>query len=224
MDQKKRNDKNITAAVRVVIGGLAVLWLSSPAFAGVADAPPPVLGGQLSTVMFIVPGVVRHSNLRTEFLCTSLDTLPLTFAVEVFDAAGLLVNKAGDPISNGAQTLGPGETRTVSTGGTLAMHEDTVIEPVCIGGDRDGGLCECVGGTCSGGTCVGGATPGALCPLGLNCTNNGTCSTMDVGNGSARIVSTSKKISCSAFVLDKLNSPPTGMVSLKVISKKQKGE
>ncbi len=221
MDLRKRSYKGVAAAAQVIVlSGLAVLWVGSPAFAGVADAPPPVLGGQSSTVMFIVPGVVRHSNLRTEFLCTSLDTLPFTFAVEVFNASGFLVNKASDPISNGAQTLGPGETRTVATGGTLALHEDTVIEPVCIGGDRDGGLCECPGGTCNNGVC----SDGTACPLNLNCTNNGTCSTIDVGNGSARIVSTSRKITCSAFVTDKLNSPPTGMVSLKMISRKQKGE
>lgn len=46
-----------------------------------------------------------------------------------------------------------------------------------------------------------------------------------VKNGSARIVSTSKKIDCTAFIADQVNSPPTTMMSLKVLSKnKQKGE
>ncbi len=46
-----------------------------------------------------------------------------------------------------------------------------------------------------------------------------------VRNGSARVVSTSKKIACSAFITDEINDPPSGMASLKVIAKtKQRGE
>lgn len=42
-----------------------------------------------------------------------------------------------------------------------------------------------------------------------------------VKNGSARIVSTSTRITCLSFVTDDLNDPPTGMVALKVIQKKK---
>jgi hypothetical protein len=46
-----------------------------------------------------------------------------------------------------------------------------------------------------------------------------------VKNGSARILATSSRITCSAFVTDDLNDPPASMVDLKVIvKKKQKGE
>lgn len=45
-----------------------------------------------------------------------------------------------------------------------------------------------------------------------------------VRNGSARIISTSKKIVCSVFVVDELNDPPTTMGQLSVIYKKQRGD
>jgi hypothetical protein len=40
-----------------------------------------------------------------------------------------------------------------------------------------------------------------------------------LGNGSARILSTSKKLACTAFVADRLNSPPTSAWQLTVIAK-----
>ncbi|MFQ5667539.1 MAG: hypothetical protein ACE5I7_14100 [Candidatus Binatia bacterium] len=46
-----------------------------------------------------------------------------------------------------------------------------------------------------------------------------------VRNGSARIVSTSKKIACSAYLVDCLNTPPNSMTALTVIGKtRQKGD
>jgi len=46
-----------------------------------------------------------------------------------------------------------------------------------------------------------------------------------VKNGSARILATSTRITCSVFLTDDLNDPPASMVSLKVIlKKKQTGE
>ena len=45
------------------------------------------------------------------------------------------------------------------------------------------------------------------------------------GNGSARILATSKKLVCTAFVADPSNAPPTSMVHLDIISKlKQRGD
>jgi hypothetical protein len=45
------------------------------------------------------------------------------------------------------------------------------------------------------------------------------------GWGSARILATSKKLACTAFLADKGNDPPTSMVYLTIIKKtKQKGE
>ncbi len=46
-----------------------------------------------------------------------------------------------------------------------------------------------------------------------------------VKNGSARVVSTSSRITCTVFVADELGDPPASMVGLKVIvKKKQSGE
>jgi hypothetical protein len=44
-----------------------------------------------------------------------------------------------------------------------------------------------------------------------------------VPRGSARILATSKKLACTAFLADKVNAPPTSMVQLTIIAKtKQK--
>ena len=43
-------------------------------------------------------------------------------------------------------------------------------------------------------------------------------------NGSARILSTSKSISCIAFLTDQLSDPPISMNRLPMISKKQRGD
>lgn len=41
--------------------------------------------------------------------------------------------------------------------------------------------------------------------------------------GSARILATSKKLACTAFIADRLNAPPTSMTYLTIIAKtKQK--
>src|SRR5512139_3268701 len=178
MDLRKRSHKRLAAVARGILAGLAVLSLGSPAFAGLIDTPAPVLSGGIpAKVMFYVPGVVRHGNLRTEFSCTSLEpTNTFKFAVQVFPAdGGPPINEVSPPISNGTLTLLPGETRTIATGGTAALHEDMSVEPVCTGagGGNDGALCECVGGTCSGGVCVGGTSAGAPCPLNTSC--DGTC-------------------------------------------------
>lgn len=45
-----------------------------------------------------------------------------------------------------------------------------------------------------------------------------------VKNGSARILSTTKLLTCTAFLADDVSDPPASMVSLPVIVKKQKGD
>ncbi len=43
--------------------------------------------------------------------------------------------------------------------------------------------------------------------------------------GVARILATSKKLACTAFIADRANAPPTSMVYLTIIKKTtQKGE
>lgn len=157
---------------------------STAANAGVVDSPTPTLsvGGSPSRHVYTIPGVIKNNNLETVVVCTSLETAnSFRFAVEVFPATGgSPLNSAGVPTLNGADTLAPGETRTVGTDNTVAMHEDAVI----------GGL------------------PAA-----------------SLRNGSARVVSESTRIACSAWVVDELNDPPASALALKVIkARKQSGD
>ncbi|GIW40280.1 MAG: hypothetical protein KatS3mg076_0857 [Candidatus Binatia bacterium] len=52
----------------------------------------------------------------------------------------------------------------------------------------------------------------------------GSLGPASVKNGSARILSTSKRIACEAFAVDQLGDPPVVMVPLKMISRRQKGD
>jgi len=154
--------------------------VTSASTAGVIDSPIPALpGAPKSLTVFYVPGVVKNNNLETAFACTSLERSGfVVIGIEVFASPGcppLNDVTTGD----GVETLGLGETATIATGATVAIHEDEVID---------------------------------------------TLGPASVKNGSARILSSSKKIACSVFVLDELNDPPSSMVGLSVISKKQRGD
>jgi len=46
----------------------------------------------------------------------------------------------------------------------------------------------------------------------------------NIKSGSARIVSTSKHIACEAFIMDDTMTPPASVASLKMISRKQRGD
>ena len=47
---------------------------------------------------------------------------------------------------------------------------------------------------------------------------------VNVRQGSGRIVSTSKKIACAAYLVDELFAPPTSMTKLPIINRKQQGD
>ena len=47
---------------------------------------------------------------------------------------------------------------------------------------------------------------------------------LNVRGGSARVVSTSKRIACGAFMVDELSAPPTSMTKLPLINRKQQGD
>lgn len=170
------------AVAPLVLGVLLMLTAVWPAAGGVIDTPLPVLQtGAATQHVYTVPGVIKNNLLETIFMCTSLDTAgDIVVGVEVFGAlGGLPLNPVGTPDLDGAETISPGETATIATGGTQGFHEDEIID--------------------------------SLLPA-------------SVRNGSARILSTSKRITCSAFVVDELNDPPTTMGALKLISKKQRGD
>ena len=61
------------------------LLAASPALAGIADSPLPVLSpGEPTYHVYSVPGVVGNGGLGTFFSCTSTDTVPVQVGVEVF--------------------------------------------------------------------------------------------------------------------------------------------
>ena len=73
-----------------------------------------------------------------------------------------------------------------------------------------------------GATVVVATRPAVGIPVDLNL---GTCGTAPNGQGSARILATSKKLACTAFVADWTNAPPTTSWQLTIIKKaKQKGD
>ena len=161
---------------------LAGALAATPALAGAADSPLPVLAvGGVTQHVYSVPGVIKNNNIETVFVCTSFDTAVATVAVEVFAAAGgPPLNDVWPALGDGTETLSPGGTATITTGATAGFHEDEIID--------------------------------ALLPASLR-------------NGSARILSTSKKIGCTAFLTDEINDPPSGMAPLKILYKtKQRGE
>lgn len=109
---------------------VAAAWLAlaaAPARAGLADTPlPKFLDGKQSQLVLRVPGVVRRDRLETVFLCTSLTNTVVDIGVEVFDAAGTLLN---DVHAGNGTVLGvaPGETVTLATSTTATYAETELI-------------------------------------------------------------------------------------------------
>lgn len=172
------------ASHRPIICALALAGAlaATPALAGVADSPLPVLAvGSATQHVYSVPGVIKNNNVETVFVCTSFDSAVATVGVEVFAAGGgSPLNDVSPALGDGTETVSPGGTATITTGATAAFHEDEIID--------------------------------ALLPA-------------SVRNGSARILSTSKKIGCTAFITDEINDPPSGMAPLRIIYRtKQRGD
>ena len=69
--------------------------------AGLADTPLPAFSnGNPSVSVLEVPGVVSRNNVETVFFCTSLASTGADIGVELFDAAGVLLNSVSS--DNGA--------------------------------------------------------------------------------------------------------------------------
>jgi hypothetical protein len=163
-------------AALLLLGHIA----ATPALAGIADTPLPVLEvGKKTYHLYSVPGAVDGGNLSTFFVCTSTDTAPETVAVETFGGLG------GDPYNDAAA-----ESYSVLPGATGRFGTQQPVNDV-LGG------------------------------VGVN----STVSFPGPGTASARILSTSKKLVCTAFVGDRINVPPQTSWQLTIIKKKtQKGD
>src|SRR5215813_7486551 len=115
-----------TAAVAALLVATTSVW------GGVLDTPTPTLNGHASQTVAIIPTVMKHLQVETDVLCTNLGTGPIDLGFEVFDPAGVLANTVSGPASATAvpgvvKGLVKGGTATLGTGGTVSLHEDTVI-------------------------------------------------------------------------------------------------
>jgi hypothetical protein len=147
---------------------------ATPALAGIADSPLPVLVvGEKTFHVYSVPGVQQNGALGTFFSCTSTDTATMQVSVEGFGSAG------GGPITDAVANslaVAPGATVTFATQSAVGIGVDSIIGFISA-------------------------------------------------RGSARILATSKKLACTAFVADRGNDPATTSWQLNIIKKKtQKGD
>lgn len=117
--------------IRTIRGALvlAAALTAAPALAGPGDSPVPSISGAGTTrVLYIVPGVIKNNGIETAFMCTSLDTVAVTMAVEVFSpAGGGPLNNVATGTLNGTVTIPAGGSETISTGTSVGLHEDLPI-------------------------------------------------------------------------------------------------
>jgi hypothetical protein len=147
---------------------LAALTGAMRTDADIADSPLP---SALPQHVYSVTGVINFASTGTFFACTNVDRESITLGVELFGAAGTLLNDA----AASSIAMAPGATAMLGTNPANGLAVD------------------------------GNLAPGPIT------------------KGSARIVATSKKIVCTAFLADVLDSPPASMTHLTIIAKtKQK--
>ncbi|GIW40279.1 MAG: hypothetical protein KatS3mg076_0856 [Candidatus Binatia bacterium] len=114
-------------AVRPVLLFFVLALPFRAARAGVADTPLPRFSdGSPSVLVGTFTGVTKRGRLQTDFLCTSFAGGATHIGVEVFDQDGTLLNdvSAGTGAVLG---VGPGQTVTFGTSGTVAFLETAVI-------------------------------------------------------------------------------------------------
>lgn len=120
----------MTAHIRArLAAGIALLAQlgATPASAGIADTPLSQFSdGKAAQLILAVPGVIKRGRVQTDFLCTSLDSVPVDIGVEVFDPAGTRLNDVASG-TGAALDVPPNGTATFGTSGTAAFLESTVI-------------------------------------------------------------------------------------------------
>ena len=111
-------------AVSLLAGALVSI---STAYAGPTDTPLPTFSdGKPAVAVYTAVGVIKGSNLETDFVCTNVDAVAVDIGLEVFDETGALRNSvhAG---SGAFLNVGPGKTVTVGTAATVVFHEDQTL-------------------------------------------------------------------------------------------------
>ncbi|MEW6270907.1 MAG: hypothetical protein AB1689_16610 [Thermodesulfobacteriota bacterium] len=113
---------------RIVLVALAVAAAVTPARAGIADSPLPVLNGVRAKHLYSVPGVIRLGTFETVFICTSAEKeKTIRLGVEVFGGGGGAPQNDVEA-GNGAIDLEAGDTAVIATGETGAFSEDEIID------------------------------------------------------------------------------------------------
>jgi len=111
--------------VASLVAGM-VAWASAT-HAGPTDTPLPTFSdGKPAVAVYTAVGVIKGSNLETDFVCTNVDAVAVDIGLEVFDETGALRNSvhAG---SGAFLNVGPGKTVTVGTAATVVFHEDQTL-------------------------------------------------------------------------------------------------
>jgi len=193
----------MNATLTRIVLTLLLLSLGRPAAAGLGDTPLPTFAdGKPAQAVYTALGVIKNNNLETDFVCTSLDSVPVDVAIQVFDETGALRNDV-----TAAGTLCNGGTRA-----GLACTVDSSLDTVN----------GCPGATCPG-CCVLGSgamlavAPGRTVTIGTAGTaelhedatlamNTAGSGLPNLRNGSGRVVATSLNVFCTAMLVDKLHT------------------
>src|SRR5213593_1182375 len=131
----------LSRAFCLAVTACLVAGAVGPVHAGVADTPLPTFAdGQPAQLAVLLPAVVKDNNLRTYVVCTNLGATPVDVGLEVFDQGGVRGNTVA--AGNGALlNVAAGGTVTFSTGATVVMHEEVVVNlepPVTVLGQGSG--------------------------------------------------------------------------------------
>jgi hypothetical protein len=95
--------------------------------AGPTDTPLPTFSNGTAAVhVYTAVGVIKNNDIETVFICTNLDTSPVSIGVEVFTNTGAPTNAIAS--DNGAFLgVAVGATVTLGTSGTALLTENATI-------------------------------------------------------------------------------------------------
>lgn len=111
----------------MMVGTIALT--AGTAWAGPADSPvPSISNSQATRVLYTIPGVIKNNGIETAIMCTNMDTVAVTVALEVFDPeGGAALNDVSTVGGNGTLPVPVGATVTIATGACVGLHEDETI-------------------------------------------------------------------------------------------------
>ena len=119
-------------SIRVLAGMImGLLGQVGMAVAGPSDTVLPTFGGGVAgpaLAVYYAFGVIKNNGLETDFVCTNISAGAQNIGFQVFDETGALRNTWLPAGSNGeVLSVAVGQTVTVGTSGTNALHEDQTL-------------------------------------------------------------------------------------------------